>query len=90
MGVRYKRVELKFKVKMNEPLPGRWHRRAGDDEAGYRRRIPPSVPRTMARAMVLPMEPPTDLPMLPATPPITRLVTERVTSRATRWVGDST
>ena len=32
----------------------------------HRRRIPPSVPRTMARPTVLPIEPPIDLPMLPA------------------------
>ena len=29
----------------------------------YRRRMPPSVPRTIARPTVLPIEPPIDLPM---------------------------
>ena len=44
----------------------------------YRRRMPPSVPRTMARPIVLPIEPPIDLPRSAAIWPATRLVTERV------------
>src|SRR5258708_29635138 len=55
----------------------------------YRRKSPPSAPRTMARPTEPPSAPPIDLPRSATAPPTTLLVTERVTFRAMSWPVDS-